>query len=109
MWCDWPNPELTIPYNPAKPYLRFDDALWNDLLAAMKKARLNMVVIDLGDGVKYSSHPEIAVEGAWSAARLKEEIKKLRGMGLEPIPKLNFSTCHDQWLGPYARMVSTPL
>jgi hypothetical protein len=29
-------------------------------------------------------------------------------MGLEPIPKLNFSTCHDYWLGPYARMVSTP-
>ena len=32
----------------------------------------------------------------------------MRGLGLEPIPKLNFSTCHDQWLGPYARRVSTP-
>jgi hypothetical protein len=28
-------------------------------------------------------------------------------MGLEPIPKLNFSTCHDAWLGVYDRMVST--
>jgi hypothetical protein len=28
-------------------------------------------------------------------------------MGLEPIPKLNFSTTHDAWLGHYGRMVST--
>ena len=108
MWCDWQNPAVKSPYYAAKPYLRFDDALWNDLLAAMKKANMNMVVIDLGDGVKYQSHPEIAVENAWSINRLKDEVKKLRDMGLEPIPKLNFSTCHDQWLGPYARMVSTP-
>jgi hypothetical protein len=74
----------------------------------MVKAKMNMVVIDLGDGVKYQSHPEIAVEGAWTTDRLKSEVKKLKGMGLEPIPKLNFSTCHDHWLGPYARMVSTP-
>jgi hypothetical protein len=109
MWCDWDNPALTSqPYNPIKPYLRFDDNVWNDLLAAMTKGGFNMVVIDLGDGVQYQSHPEIAVENAWSRSRLSAELKKLRGLGLEPIPKLNFSTCHDQWLGPYARMVSTP-
>jgi len=28
---------------------------------------------------------------------------------LEPIPKLNFATTHDIWLGPYARMVSTDI
>ena len=39
---------------------------------------------------------------------MRAEVKRLREMGLEPIPKLNFSTCHDTWLGPYARMVSTP-
>jgi hypothetical protein len=109
MWCDWDNPALKKrPYNPAKPYLRFDEPLWNDLLAAMQKGGFNMVVIDLGDGVQYESRPEIAVKGAWSRKRLRDEIKKLRDMGLEPIPKLNFSTCHDQWLGPYSRMVSTP-
>jgi hypothetical protein len=108
MWSDWQNPAVTSPYNAARPYLRFDDQLWNDLLAAMVKGGLNMVVIDLGDGVRYASYPEIAVEGAWSTARLRQELKKLRDMGLEPIPKLNFSTSHDHWLGPYARMVSTP-
>ena len=29
-------------------------------------------------------------------------------MGLEPIPKMNFSTAHDTWLKDYHRMVSTP-
>ncbi|MEA2736337.1 MAG: hypothetical protein QOE14_2788 [Humisphaera sp.] len=107
MWSDWPNPEVTSPYYAARPYLRFDEKLWSDLLAAMKKAGLNMVVIDVGDGVKFTSHPEIAVDGAWSTDRMRAEVKRLGDMGLEPVPKLNFSTCHDHWLGPYARMVST--
>jgi hypothetical protein len=28
-------------------------------------------------------------------------------MGLEPIPKLNFSAKHDAWLGPYGKVLST--
>ena len=108
MWSDWENPAIKSPYNACKPYLRFEDALWNDLLRAMADGGMNMVIIDLGDGVRYESHPEIAVEGAWSVARLREELAKMRQMGLEPIPKLNFSTCHDQWMGDYARRVSTP-
>jgi hypothetical protein len=74
----------------------------------MAKHGMNMVVIDLGDGVEYQSHPEIAVKGAWSRLRLRDELKKMRSMGLEPIPKLNFSTCHDEWLGDYSKMVCSP-
>lgn len=91
----------------AMPYLRFDEKLWNDMLKKMVDEGLNMVVIDLGDAVKYESHPEIAVEGAWSVEKLKSELVKIRKMGLEPIPKLNFSTAHDIWLGKYERCVST--
>ena len=90
-----------------RPYLRFSDKLWDTLLKRMVDAGANMVVIDLGDGVKYQSHPEIAVKGAWTTKRLTRELTRLRDMGLEPIPKLNFSTSHDAWLGPYERMVST--
>lgn len=108
-WADWEwSTDGKHPYNAAKPYLRFDDGLWDDLLKAMVDAGMNMVVIDLGDGVQYTSHPEIAVQGAWTVERLRRELAKMRAMGLEPIPKLNFSTCHDQWLGIYSRMVSTP-
>jgi hypothetical protein len=107
MWSDRPAPEWGVDYISAEPCLRFDDALWGDLLAAMAGAGMNMVVIDLGDGVRYDSHPEIAVQGAWDRAQLERELDRARALGLEPIPKLNFSTAHDAWLGPYARCVSS--
>jgi len=112
MWCDrdLPLPKdapLVRRYGSVKPYLRFDTGLWHDLLKQMSAAGINMVVIDLGDAVRYESHPEIAVRKAWSTERLKRELEKVRKLGLEPIPKLNFSTCHDAWLGPYSRCVST--
>lgn len=91
-----------------RPSLRFDEPLWRDLLAAMSQAGMNTLVIDLGDGVRYRSHPEIAVEGAWSPEKLRDELARARDSGLQPIPKLNFSTAHDAWLGPYSRAVSTP-
>jgi hypothetical protein len=81
--------------------------LWDDILKKMQQADMNMVVIDLGDGVKYESHPEIAVKGAWSTTGLRGELKRMRSLGLEPIPKLNFSTTHDAWLGKYGHCVST--
>ncbi|HXK45666.1 MAG TPA: Tat pathway signal protein, partial [bacterium] len=46
-------------------------------------------------------------EIAESLSKMKREIAKLRSMGIEPIPKLNFSTTHDAWLGPCSRCVST--
>lgn len=73
----------------------------------MQARGVNMVVLDLGDAVRYDSHPEIAVDNAWSPEKLRAELKKMRALGIEPIPKLNFSTAHDFWMGEYARMVST--
>jgi len=87
--------------------LTFDEPVYDALLKEMVSAGMNMVVIDLGDGIQYESHPEIAVKNAWTPAKLKSELAKMRKMGLEPIPKLNFATTHDVWLGRYSRMVST--
>jgi hypothetical protein len=106
MWCDWDAPELKGDDSIYRPDLRFDRSLW-DVLKKMQQAGMNLLVIDLGDGVRYESHPEIAVKGAWSIAELRAELQRLRSLGLEPIPKLNFSTTHDAWLGKYARYVST--
>ena len=114
MWSDrqvseWgPLKGADLQYVCAQPYLRFDETLWNDLVERMAGAGMNLIVIDLGDGVRYESHPKIAVKGAWSIAKLKRELAKLRALGLEPIPKMNFSTAHDAWLGMYVRRVSTP-
>lgn len=107
MWGDHETPDVKLENWPARPYLRCDEKLWDDLIAAMQKAGLNMVVIDLGEGVQYETHPELAVKGSWSREHLKEKLDAIRKLGLEPIPKLNFSTGHDVWLGPYARNVSS--
>ena len=92
---------------PAGP-LECEDAEWRFLTDRMAAKGYNMVLIDLGEGMCYESHPEISVKGAWSKDKLATELSRLRGMGLEPIPKLNFSTAHDIWLGEYHKMVSTP-
>lgn len=109
-WADNPDADQLwgLEHVAARPYLRCEDTLWNELTATLAQRGFNMVVLDLGDGIRYESHPEIAVENAWPVGRLRKEIARLREMGLEPIPKLNFSTAHDAWLGEYARMVSTP-
>ncbi len=114
MWCDHVVDQLPgrtkaqTAVNCCQPYLRCDDRLWQDLTTRMSAAGMNLVLIDLGDGVHYESHPEIAVANAWSPQKLGKELDRLRKLGLEPIPKLNFSTAHDAWLGLYKRQVSTP-
>jgi hypothetical protein len=92
-----------------RPNLTFDDPTWNALLNEMSVAGMNMVVIDLGDAIQYESHPEIAVKNAWKPEKLKSELAKVRKLGLEPIPKLNFATTHDIWMGKYSRMVSSDI
>lgn len=87
--------------------LTFDESIWNDVLNEISGAGMNMLLIDLEDGIRYESHPEIAVKDAWSTTKLRDELAKVREMGIEPIPKLNFATTHDAWLGKYGRMVSS--
>src|SRR5690606_30581643 len=67
----------------------------------------NMAVIEVGNSIKLDSHPEIAIRDAWSTTRLRAELAKIRKLGIEPIPFLNFSATHDLWLKQYSRMLST--
>ncbi|ACQ81221.1 hypothetical protein Bcav_2976 [Beutenbergia cavernae DSM 12333] len=90
-----------------KPYARIDDGVWNAVVDATAAAGLNSLVIAPADGVVYDSHPEIATPGAWSVSRLREELARLRELGIEPQPKLNFGAGHDVWMGEYSRMVSS--
>ncbi|MDP3441374.1 MAG: hypothetical protein Q8T08_00800 [Ignavibacteria bacterium] len=105
-WVEYSTPS---PFRGYRPYLQLSETLWNDATRKMVDEGMNMVVIDLGDAIKYESHPEIAVNNAWSTKRLREELEKFRKLGLEPIPKLNFAAGHDIWLGKYSRMVSTDI
>lgn len=103
MWGDSPSA-----YTPPIDHMTWDDALWKKVTENAAQTGLNMVVIDIGEGIQYESHPELATKGAWSIEKLRDDLARLRKLGLEPIPKLNFSACHDLWMGDYARMVSTP-
>lgn len=104
MWVEYSTPS---PFKGYRPYLQLSDTLWDEALIKMSQNGINMVLIDLGDAIKYESHPEIAVNNAWSTTRLKKELIKIRRLGIEPIPKLNFAAGHDIWLGEYSKMVST--
>lgn len=87
--------------------MRFEKDLFWELVDHAKACGINTVVLDLADGIVYESHPELAIEGSIEREELMEMIKRLRELGLDIIPKLNFSTCHDVWLKDYSRMVST--
>ena len=109
MWGEYREPgEEKMPgLQYTADHLRTDEAVWRALTERMRTRRFNMAVIDIGEGLVYPSHPELAVKGSWSAEKLAAEVKRLKGMGIEAVPKLNFSTCHDGWLKEYGRMIST--
>ena len=86
-----------------------DVALWDKLIDFLSERKYNMLLIDVGDGIKYESHPEISAPDAWDKDFLKQKLAEIRAKGMVPIPKLNFSCCHHTWLKEYRRMVSTPM
>ena len=88
--------------------LKVDDSMWKVLTERAAKVGVNVFVIDLAEGMVFPSHPELAVRGSWEPARMKDEIARLKKMGMMAVPKLNFSSSHDQWLGKWRPYLSTP-
>lgn len=86
----------------------FEDEAWDKLIDESVNNGINMIVLDLGEGVHYGSHPELAHPGAWTRERVRKEVKRLREKGIALIPKLNFSAMHHLWLGDYRRMLGLP-
>lgn len=107
MWTDRTEDEVEYGFGAKESYLKCDEEVWDECINYAAENGFNAVVIDLGDAVQYKSHREIAIPGAWSVEKLKIKLDEIRSLGMEPIPKLNFSTSHDTWLGDYHRMVST--
>lgn len=101
------NPKQA-PHIHAAPVLRFSLPFFRRLVERLAQNGFHMLVLDLGDGIRYKCCKSIAVENALSRRILKRELAFARSFGLEVIPKLNFSSGHDVWLGEYARCLSTP-
>ncbi len=81
--------------------------VWNRVTEFLPTCGINTLVIDIGEGIRLDSHPEIAISGAWTKEEMRTELARLRGLGLVPIPKFNFSCGHNAWMGEYANMVGT--
>ena len=69
MWGDCPSA-----YTPPVDRLTCDEALWDELTEKSAELGLNMIVVDLGEAIQYKSHPEIAIKGAWTVEKLREDI-----------------------------------
>ena len=108
-WGDWlgPGEKKDAGRNYTCDHVRFDEAVWREATARLQQRGMNTLLMDLGEFLEYPSHPELAVTGSWKPDRLREELRRIRSLGLEPIPKLNFSAGHDSWLKEYHRMLST--
>ena len=69
--------------------LKVDDSMWLSLTERMAERGLNVLLVDLAEGMVYPSHPELAVKGSWEPERMRDEIARLKKMGILAVPKLN--------------------
>ncbi|OGS22267.1 MAG: hypothetical protein A2252_06815 [Elusimicrobia bacterium RIFOXYA2_FULL_39_19] len=94
VWCPLKSKE--------KPF-DLDSAL--KVVDAMSKIGMNMLVIDIADGVRYKSHPELARKYSVPISNLKKLADYARSKNIEVIPKLNFSQSshsqHNHWFRPH--------
>ena len=90
-----------------RPFFNCDMKVLQRILEKMSACGLNAVLFDVGDSVRYQSRPDVGLPDALTPRQYKEILSRCRDLGLEPFPKLNFSSCHDAWLGRYSRMLST--
>ena len=110
MWCEWAPAGADLKLRERiRPdaKLRCRDDLWRDVTGHAAAHGVNMLVIDLGEGLRYPSHPELAIEGSWTPEKMRGEIARLKSIGIEAIPKLNFSTSHNGWMKEYRHQVSS--
>jgi hypothetical protein len=78
-----------------------------EIVDAMAEVDMNLLVIDLADGVKYKSHPDLVRPYTVPMATLRKIARRAQKRGIEVVPKLNFAGSglnqHTHWLRPYHR------
>ncbi|NLW50480.1 MAG: hypothetical protein GXY85_06505 [Candidatus Brocadiaceae bacterium] len=78
-----------------------------EVIDAMAQVDMNLLVIDIADGVRFKSHPELARPYSVPMATLSRIAGCARKRGIEVVPKLNFAGSglnqHTHWMRPYHR------
>ena len=88
----------------------FDLKVALDLLELMAGAGMNLLVVDVEDGVQYQSRPELTRHYSVPIEQLRTLADAARGHGIDVVPKLNFAKSgrnfHDMWMKPHWDHVS---
>ena len=71
---DFDEKRRTITCKCNADHVRFDEKQWRLITERMAAVGMNMVIIDLGEAIKYPSHPELWVEGSWEIERFRKEL-----------------------------------
>ncbi len=107
MWSDELSPVTELYETRYTERCDVDLEVWDSTVKFIGERKFNLALIDVGDMLKYERHPEISAPDAWDKDFMKKKLDEMRALGIEPIPKLNFSTAHDTWLKKYRRMICT--
>ena len=109
MWTDSDDPRTKDEEDFAyRTEMLCDKETWIKVTEFMAKEGFNTLFIDIGEGVLFDSHPEIATKGAWTKNELRADLERLRSLGITPLPKFNFSPCHSAWMGDWAFKLGLP-
>jgi hypothetical protein len=89
----------------------FDLKIGCEIVDAVAQAGLNLLAIDLDDGVIFKSHPELKRHYSVPMSHLSELVAHAREKRLEIVPKLNFSKSklhrHNDWFSPHHELEDT--
>ena len=84
-----------------KTEVYFDKNTFEKLIVAAKDYGFDTVMLNLGEGIVYDSHPEIAIKGSMPKAEFKTYLNKIRELGMKVAPMLDFSALRNAWTGEY--------
>lgn len=109
MWDDEFTPprffNMPPSYNPENIN---DFSYWEEIIRFLAEKKFTAVTIEVGDGVLWDKHPEVAAPNAWSKNQFGDLLGKIRAAGIKPWPLVNFSACHDTWIKDYRFKLCTP-
>ncbi len=96
------DPSWTPVKDKEKP---FDLETGLDIVSAMAKVNMNLLIVDCSDGVQYKSRPELKRHYSVPMSRMETLATAAHDAGIDVAPKLNFSKSgrnhHDMWLKPH--------
>ncbi len=88
----------------------FDLGIALELLPLMARLDMNVLLVDVEDGVNYRSHPEMKRPYSVPIDQMKTLSDAARSHGMSVVPKLNFAksgrNLHDMWMRPHWDHVS---